>query len=143
MVITYSIDDIVKEAKRKGYFAAEEYPGLKLTLDELQKLYKKLGRTPRKKPVEVIEKGMALRAVNALRKGTVSAETVTAYSVGREKLLEVFKTDLTEVSRKRSIVRFINADLGEGKTHALNLLREIAFRMDFPVYHNRCAPSPL
>lgn len=133
LVFKYSIDEIVKEAKRKGYFAAEDYPGLKLSLAELRKLGSKLGRIPRKRPEEVIEKTMAVRAVNALRKGTVLAESVTAYSAGREKLLEAFKKDLTEVSRRRSLVRFVNADLGEGKTHALSLLREIAFRMDFPV----------
>ncbi len=133
LVFKYSIDEIAKEAKRKGYFAAEDYPGLKLSLDEFQKLVRKLGGIPRKKPEEVVEKSMAVRAVNALRKGTVLAESVTAYSVGRERLLEAFKKDLAEVSRKRSLVRFVNADLGEGKTHALSLLREIAFRMDFPV----------
>lgn len=129
----YDLDGIVKEAKRRGYFAVEDYPGLKLSLDEFQDLGRKLGKLPHKKPDDRIERARSLRAVNALRTGTVAAEGVTAYSVGRVKLLERFRNDLNEVANKRSLVRFLNADLGQGKTHALNLLREFAFEMDFPV----------
>jgi hypothetical protein len=129
----YDLEAIIKDARRKGYFAVEDYPGLRLSLEEFQILGKKLGKLPQKKPNDSIEKAKSLRAVNAMRTGTVAAECVTAYSVGRTKLLEHFKHDLKEVANNRSLVRFLNADLGQGKTHALNLLREFAFEMDFPV----------
>ena len=129
----YKIDEIVRKAKAEGYFALEDYPGLKLSIDELQKLMKKVKKLPTKKPEEVVGKTAALQTVIALRNGVAPAESVTSYSVGREKLLDGFKKDLAEVSRNRSKVRFLNSDLGEGKTHALCLLREIAFKMDFPV----------
>jgi len=43
------------------------------------------------------------------------------------------RKDLASVERRRSIVRFLNADIGQGKTHALYLLREFAFDNDFAV----------
>ena len=133
MAANYKIDEVVKKAKAKGYFALEEYPGLKLSIDELQKLTKKVKKLPTKRPGGVVGQTAALQAVVALRNGVAPVESVASYSVGREKLLDRFQKDLAEVSRNRSRVRFLNSDLGEGKTHALSLLREIALGMDFPV----------
>jgi hypothetical protein len=51
----YDLEGIIKEAKRKGYFAVEDYPGLKLSLEEFQILGKKLGKLPLKNPNNNIE----------------------------------------------------------------------------------------
>ncbi len=41
--------------------------------------------------------------------------------------------DLDTIAEDRSIVRFLNADIGQGKTHTLYLLRELAYDRDFAV----------
>jgi len=128
-----SIDNIIKHAATKGYFAFEDFPGLKLTLPELQKLKERLDRKHLliKSPLDTLTRRDALSIVEALRTGTVPSDNVTAYTVGRDDLMVQVRRDLDTVASGHSMVRFVNADYGHGKTHLLHLLQEIAYVDDF------------
>jgi len=83
-----------------------------------------------------ISQGQALRIITALRKGTPPKEDVTLVSIGREKLIEYFREKLGQIREfGLSDVKFISADFGHGKTHFLDLLRQLAFELDFVVSH--------
>jgi hypothetical protein len=132
---------IVAEAKRKGYFATEDFPDLRLSQQEVLELMRLLERKgiPFGKP-EVEVRSMdqlpakdARHIIDALRTGVPSAEGTAYYSVGRDDLLMQVAKDLQVVDERSSLVRFLNADIGQGKTHVLYLLREFAFAHDFAV----------
>jgi hypothetical protein len=128
---------IAENAKQKGYFALEDYPGLRLNPLEMCQLLELLAKKniPFGAPEETqplsIEKAKAI--IDALRRGIPPQDGTKNYSVGRENLLLTVKNDLSTVIQKKSLVRFINADVGQGKTHFLYLLRELAFDQDFAV----------
>lgn len=132
---------IVAEARRKGYFATEDFPNLRFTREELLELMRLLekrripfGRPEVEvRPIQQLTKKEALRIIQALRSGTPAAEGTAYYSVGREELLDRVARDLAIVSDGHSLVRFLNADIGQGKTHSLHLLREFAYSRDFAV----------
>jgi hypothetical protein len=85
---------------------------------------------------EVIDQGKALRIITALRKGTPPKEDVTLVSIGRENLIEYFREKLGQIKEYGlSDVKFISADFGHGKTHFLDLLRQLAFELNFVVSH--------
>jgi len=85
---------------------------------------------------EVIDQGKALRIITALRKGTPPKEDVALVSVGRENLIEYFREKLGQIKEYGlSDVKFISADFGHGKTHFLDLLRQLAFELNFVVSH--------
>lgn len=129
------LDTIIRHATTKGYFAFEDFPGLKLTLPELGKLKGLLDRKhlPIKSPLDALTRRDALSIIEALRTGTVPPDNVTAYTVGRDNLLMQVRQDLQATASGHSMVRFINADYGHGKTHLLRLLQEIAYVDDFAV----------
>jgi hypothetical protein len=128
---------IVSIAKEKGYFDLNDYPKLRLSPQEMLQLMGLLSKS--NIPFGLPEKAEALspknahEIIDALRRGTPSPHGVRHYSVGRKKLLTQIEKDLDDVMHDRSIVRFLNADIGQGKTHALYLLREFAFKKDFAV----------
>jgi len=132
---------IVAEAKRVGYFATEDFPNLRFTQEELLELMRLLEKKgiPFGQPelevtsiAQLTAKG-ARRIIDALRKGVPAAEGSGYYSAGRDELLDQVAQDLAVVDGGRSLVRFLNADIGQGKTHMLYLLRELAFADDFAV----------
>lgn len=137
------LNELIREAKRKGYFATEEYPGLSFTRDEFRELMALLQRhnipfgSPDAKLAKELQKPIspriARKVIIALRKGIPPPEGVSLFSIGRESLLGQFRRNLQGVNQGRSLVRFMNADIGRGKTHALYLLREMAFREGFVV----------
>lgn len=129
------IDNIIKYAATKGYFTFEDFPGLKMTLPELRKFKELLDQKhlPIRSPLHELTRRDALSIIEALRTGTVPLDNITAYSVGREDLLMQVRRDLQGVANGNSMVRFINADYGQGKTHLLRLLQEIAYVDDFTV----------
>jgi len=138
---TESISAIVAEAKRQGFFDPGKHPGLRLSQEELKELLRQLekNKIPYGKPAgdEASEPQLApaeaRRVVDALRRGIPAADCMGCYSVGREVLMGRVGAELSTVTNRRSLVRFLNADIGQGKTHALYLLRELAFRHGFAV----------
>jgi hypothetical protein len=71
--------------------------------------------------------------VNALRRGVPPEYDLGLFSVGREGTTNRFVSDLEAVSAGTSLVRYLDADFGQGKTHLLKSLREEGFRNDFVV----------
>lgn len=132
---------IVAEAKRKGYFATEDYPNLRFSQQEFLELVQLLekkkipfGRPEVEvRPIGELTAQDARRIIDSLRSGIPAAEGTAYYSVGRDDLLEQVTEDLKVVGSAGSLVRFLNADIGQGKTHVLYLLRELAFANDFAV----------
>ena len=137
------LKELVREAKRKGYFATEEYPGISFTRDEFRELMALLQRhnipfgSPDAELAKELQKSIspriARKVISVLRKGIPPAEGVSLFSIGRESLLGQFRRNLQGVNQGHSLVRFMNADVGRGKTHGLYLLREMAFREGFVV----------
>ena len=136
-----NLEAIAKEAKLKGYFSTEDFPNQRFTRQEflelmrlLERLGVPLGQPGREvTPRTDLSAETARRIVGALRRGIPAPEGIGHYSIGRDELLQQVRQDLAAVDRRRSIVRFLNADIGQGKTHLLYLLREFAFDRDFAV----------
>lgn len=132
---------IVTEAKRKGYFDPSDFPNVRFRQPELLELMEMLRKKsiPYGKPeidinpVEELASADARRIISSLRRGIPSPQDCTSYSVGRQDLLRNVERDLQTVAEGTSLVRFVNADIGRGKTHALYLLRELAYARDFAV----------
>ncbi len=131
------LQKIVQQAVRKGYFAIAEYPGLRLTAQQ----FRDLGRYLNRKRIPILSyqinkdlnKQQAIDLITSLRKGVAPSTNLENFSVGRVDLISRVNRNLQEVTYDKSIVRFINADLGQGKTHLLHLLREFAFEQGFAV----------
>lgn len=132
---------IVAEAKRKGYYDPEDFHRIRFTQEEVLELMRLLQKEhiPYGQPeVEVrslatLEARDAQRIITALRRGVPAPEGTAYYSVGRDDLLRQVAEDLEVVGNDKSLVRFMNADIGQGKTHLLYLLREFAFSRGFAV----------
>jgi len=76
----------------------------------------------------------AYNVITSLRKGTPPEEGVDLYSVGREDLLSYFSNKYNEIKEYGlSDVKFVSADWGHGKSHFLDLLRELALEQNFVV----------
>lgn len=75
----------------------------------------------------------ALAVVNSLRRGVPPEYHLESFSVCRDELLAQFRQDLAAIRSGSSQLRYIDADLGQGKTHLLKLLRSAAFGQDFIV----------
>jgi hypothetical protein len=131
------LKEIIQQAVSSGYFAIDEYPGLRLTIQQ----FKDLGQNLTQKGIPIhsyqqdksLNKTQAIDIINSLRKGVVPSTNLKNFTVSREDLLSKVNKNLKEVAYGKSIVRFINADLGQGKTHLLYLLREFAFEQGFAV----------
>ncbi|MCL4299794.1 MAG: DUF2791 family P-loop domain-containing protein [Anaerolineae bacterium] len=132
---------VVAEAKRKGYFDFSDYPKLRLSPPELGELMKLLEKNHvpfgapevEVSPITQLSKKEAVNIINALRRGIPAIEGIGYYSVGRDELLRQITKNLDAVASGKSLVRFLNADVGQGKTHTLYMLREFAFKHDFAV----------
>lgn len=127
------VQRLLEEARVRGYFAMEEHPGLRLSLAEYQDLMDSLQREsiPLQAPAVSTRESVAI--INDLRKGIPPSRGISHISVGRTQLLGAIRSDLDRVEHGSSMVRFVNADLGQGKTHLLYLLRDFAFSHDFIV----------
>lgn len=82
---------------------------------------------------ESIDRKSAVAIVNALRRGVPPEYGLELISVCRDDVLAQFADDLRASAAGGSLLRYIDADLGQGKTHLLKLLRSAAFRQDFIV----------
>ena len=92
-----------------------------------------------------LSKEKAFRIISTLRKGTPPEEGVDLYSVGREDLISYFERKLTEIKDYGvSDVKLVSADWGHGKSHFLDLLRNVALAQGFVVsnvaLHSKEAP---
>ena len=133
------LSKIIRRVREKGYFDFANFPGLILTLEEFKELSRLLEKDGIPLGSEVTDDNKelsqreAIQIINSLRKGIPPSSNVAAFSVGRGNLLDRFRKDLQSVGGGSSQVRFMNADVGAGKTHSLYLLRENAFRQGFVV----------
>jgi len=128
-----STQQLFNQAQLRGYFDTEEYPKLNLSIVQLRQLVEALDQhgIPIGKPT--ISSREALAIINCCRKGIPPSAGISSISVGRKELLDSIRSDLDDVREGVSQVRFINADLGQGKSHMLYLLRDIAFSRGFAV----------
>jgi hypothetical protein len=102
--------------QKKRYFSIDEYPRLKLTQQEMLELNTLL----KKKNIhfgnpdipKTITSKEAIEIIISLRRGIPSQLGTDYYSVGQEKLIKQVKADLLETQEGKSIVRFLNADIG-------------------------------
>jgi len=95
--------------------------------------------------ISTLSKDQAYRIISAMRKGTPPEEGVDLYSVGRKELLSYFDNKLIEIKNYGvSDVKFVSADWGHGKSHFLDLLRDLALKHNFVVskveLHSREVP---
>ena len=95
--------------------------------------------------ISTLPKDQAYRIIAALRKGTPPEEGVDLYSVGREQLLSYFNDKLIEIKDYGvSDVKLVSADWGHGKSHFLDLLRDLVLKYNFVVskveLHSREVP---
>ena len=132
-MVTSKIQSLLEEARTRGYFSIGEHPRLSLALAEYQELMGLLQeeRIPFEAPV--VSAKEAATIINDLRKGIPPSKGISHISVGRTKLFGSIRSDLGRVAGGSSMVRFLNADLGQGKTHLLYLIRDFAFSQDFVV----------
>lgn len=78
----------------------------------------------------MIEQSLAVRVIEALRRGIPPQRGVDLYSVGNEKLIQGIKKYHLSGIDQRGIIRFVSGSWGSGKTHFFRLLREVAFQHD-------------
>lgn len=69
--------------------------------------------------------------LRSLRDGTVPDTGVELLTVGRDGWLRSFERDLEDVAAGQKQVRIINGRYGDGKTHVMTVVREMALRMGF------------
>lgn len=76
----------------------------------------------------------AEQIIVAVRKGVPSDRGLELYSVGREDLLAHFDEKLRSVEEKGiSDIKLASADWGHGKSHFLDLVRDLALKHNFVV----------
>lgn len=72
--------------------------------------------------------------IEGLRKGSVPVDYVPFFTVGRKNWLDFIEDDLDHyISKGGSKVRFISGDYGDGKTHFMSLIRNLAMNKSFAV----------
>ena len=136
----FNLDELVKIARQNGVLTYHDLKGQALSIQQLKDLQEKLHTfglefsNDKTGTVDGLSQEEAEQTITSLRLGVpTSSFDVTTYSVGRSRLVHQFQGDLDIVNRGSSLVRFMNADYGSGKTHSLYLLRENAFRLGFVV----------
>ncbi len=80
-----------------------------------------------------LDRASAVAIIGALRRGVPPEYGLEVFSVCRDEIVAQFSKDLHSTRTAHSVLRYIDADLGQGKTHLLKLLRSVAFREDFLV----------
>ncbi len=82
--------------------------------------------------IEQLKPFQARAIIEGLRKGLVPTEYVSFFTVGRQNWLKFVEEDLDNfIAEGGSKVRFINGDYGDGKTHFMSLIRQLALQKDF------------
>ncbi|RLB68378.1 MAG: ATPase [Deltaproteobacteria bacterium] len=76
----------------------------------------------------------ARSVIEALRKGSVPADYVPFFTVGRDNWIKFIEDDLENyIAKGGAKVRFIRGDYGDGKTHFMSIVRHLALRQGFAV----------
>ncbi|MGD9210216.1 MAG: DUF2791 family P-loop domain-containing protein [Desulfobacteraceae bacterium] len=72
--------------------------------------------------------------IEELRKGSVPADYVPFFTVGRDRWLTFIQDDLESyIAEGGAKVRFLSGDYGDGKTHFMSVIRHMALQSDFAV----------
>lgn len=72
--------------------------------------------------------------IEELRKGSVPADYVPFFTVGRDNWLTFIEDDLAHyIAEGGAKVRFLHGDYGDGKTHFMSIIRHIALQQGFAV----------
>ncbi len=72
--------------------------------------------------------------IEELRKGSVPADYVPFFTVGRDNWLTFIEDDLTNyIAEGGAKVRFLSGDYGDGKTHFMSIIRHLALHNGFGV----------
>ncbi len=72
--------------------------------------------------------------IEDLRKGSVPADYVPFFTVGRDRWLTFIQDDLKNyIAEGGAKVRFLSGDYGDGKTHFMSIIRHMALESDFAV----------
>lgn len=72
--------------------------------------------------------------IESLRKGIVPTEYVAFFTVGRQNWLKFVEEDLDFfIASGGGKVRFINGDYGDGKTHFMSVIQQLALQKKFAV----------
>lgn len=82
--------------------------------------------------IEQLKPFQARSIIEGLRKGLVPTEYVSFFTVGRQNWLKFVEEDLDNfIAEGGGKVRFINGDYGDGKTHFMSVIRQLALQKNF------------
>lgn len=82
--------------------------------------------------IEQLKPFQARAIIEGLRKGIVPTEYVSFFTVGRQNWLKFVEEDLDcFIANGGGKVRFINGDYGDGKTHFMSVIQQLAFQKNF------------
>jgi len=82
--------------------------------------------------IEQLKPFQARAIIEGLRKGLVPTEYVSFFTVGRRNWLKFVEEDLDNfIAQGGGKVRFINGDYGDGKTHFMSVIRQLALQKNF------------
>lgn len=85
-----------------------------------------------KEDIEQLKPFQARAIIESLRKGLVPTEYVAFFTVGRQNWLKFIEEDLDGfIAEGGGKVRFINGDYGDGKTHFMSVIRQLALQKQF------------
>ena len=84
------------------------------------------------KDIENLKPFQARAIIEGLRKGIVPTEYVSFFTVGRQNWLKFVEEDLDFfITNGGGKVRFINGDYGDGKTHFMSIIQQLAHQKNF------------
>ena len=82
--------------------------------------------------IEQLKPFQARVIIEGLRKGIVPTEYVSFFTVGRQNWLKFVEEDLDNfIGEGGGKVRFINGDYGDGKTHFMSVIRQLALQKNY------------
>lgn len=82
--------------------------------------------------IEKLKPFQARAIIEGLRKGIVPTEYVSFFTVGRQNWLKFVEEDLDYfIANGGGKVRFINGDYGDGKTHFMSVVQQLALKKNF------------
>lgn len=82
--------------------------------------------------IEQLKPFQARAIIEGLRKGIVPTEYVSFFTVGRQNWLKFVEEDLDSfIANGGGKVRFINGDYGDGKTHFMSVIQQLALQKNF------------
>lgn len=82
--------------------------------------------------IDQLKPFQARAIIEGLRKGVVPTECVSFFTVGRQNWLKFVEEDLDHfIAEGGGKVRFINGDYGDGKTHFMSVIQQLALQKNF------------